>query len=567
MGIPSYYRYLIREYNDIVFDIKNGKYYFNHIDRLFLDLNCAIHPCAQKVMKDVEYIPSKRNSFEKKIINETIDYIIKLVEVVKPKELLYISIDGVAPRAKMEQQRQRRFKSIKEKNEIYKIKSKYQNSENKHSWDKNAITPGTTFMHKLNNELKHFIMYNKLFENLKVILSSSNVPGEGEHKILGHIKETKNNYVDAIYGLDADLIMLSMVTHKPNIYLLREALHFGKGIDVKDVDFLYLNIDKLREYLIIELSKNIEGNFNSREFKENLLSDYIFICFLAGNDFIPHSPAISIKDKGLEMLMELYTKIYNKYGEHLTQKKKINHRFLKELFRELLNIEEDIFISIRNKRSKYYVNLNRCETPEERELEEYNRFPMFHRELERFVKLGDKGWKRRYYEHCFHKKEIDHICKNYLESLVWTYHYYFDSCISWDWYYCFLHSPSFEDVFNYMHKHGDINNHIKFKKSRPYKPFEQLMTVLPSASSHLLPKQYETLINNNDLRIIEYYPTNFRVDTLNCNFMWQCPSILPKIDDKYLLNILREYKHTKDENVRNKNTDIFTNFIQEKNPS
>jgi len=563
MGIPSYFRYLIKEYGDIVFDIKYIEH--DHIDRLFLDLNCAIHPCAKKIMDNVHYDPLKNNSFEKKIIRETINYIKKLVELVNPTELLYIAIDGVAPRAKMEQQRQRRFKAVKERRDIQKIKSKYNKNIDTCSWDKNAITPGTQFMHVLGEELKHFVMYDKLFQNLKVILSTSNVCGEGEHKILNHIRNDTKQYIDVIYGLDADLIMLSMATHNPHIYLLREALHFGKGIDVGDVDFLYLDINRLREHLLQHLSININGNFDDYEFRRNLINDYIFICFLAGNDFVPHSPTISIKDKGLELLIDIYTKIYNLHGKHLTNTDEllINHRFLQEIFRELLSVEESIFRDIEKKRARYRVYLNKCETPEERELEKLNRFPMFHRQLEKKVKLGQEGWNKRYYKYCFNKTmdEKNDICKNYIESLLWTFKYYYNGCPSWHWYYCHRHSPAFEDLYEYMNVVGDLNT-ITFNKAKPYKPFEQLMTVLPPASAHLHAKEYQKLIRKNDIRIVEYYPTDFKVDTLHCNFMWQCTSILPKIDDKHLLNVLRQYKHTKKEMERNKNVDIFTNFIK-----
>ena len=172
MGIPSYFGHLIRNYKDIVFRLQDSKYNFDSVNRLFFDLNCAIHPCAKKVADNNEYNPILQNRYEQKIINETIQYIRDIINVAQPDTLVYIAIDGVAPRAKMEQQRTRRFKSIKEKATIRDIKSQYDKDyKNTPQWDTNAITPGTVFMEKLADKLREFITYDKIFENLKVILS------------------------------------------------------------------------------------------------------------------------------------------------------------------------------------------------------------------------------------------------------------------------------------------------------------------------------------------------------------------------------------------------------------
>jgi 5'-3' exoribonuclease 2 len=76
------------------------------VDNFYVDMNGLIHPSVNP--KD-ENIPPPRN-FEEQCQN-LYNYIDKVMNIVRPKKLLYLAIDGVAPRAKMNQQRSRRFRA------------------------------------------------------------------------------------------------------------------------------------------------------------------------------------------------------------------------------------------------------------------------------------------------------------------------------------------------------------------------------------------------------------------------------------------------------------------------
>ena len=144
-----------------------------------------------------------------------------------------MAVDGVAPRAKMNQQRGRRFRSAKEAelNEK-KAKDRGEKLPDEVRFDSNCITPGTPFMVRLQEQLKYFvnnkISTDGLWRQCKVILSGHETPGEGEHKIMDFIRHEKSlpgydpNTRHCLYGLDADLIMLGLCSHDPHFSLLRE---------------------------------------------------------------------------------------------------------------------------------------------------------------------------------------------------------------------------------------------------------------------------------------------------------------------------------------------------------
>ena len=215
MGIPLFFKTMSSKYDNIVLDDIT-----NNNNALFFDLNCLVHPCARRIVE--HFYTKDKTKLESKICIEVNCYIKKIVEIADPK-FIYIAIDGVAPFAKMTQQRTRRFKTILEKKEINTIKKK-EGMEETNQWDTNAISPGTEFMKKLSLSINQFINTDMIFSNIDVIFSDSSEPGEGEHKILQFIKLNKVPGNIIVYGLDADLIMLSLTCGKDNIYLLREQI-------------------------------------------------------------------------------------------------------------------------------------------------------------------------------------------------------------------------------------------------------------------------------------------------------------------------------------------------------
>jgi 5'-3' exonuclease len=158
-------------------------------------MNGIIHPCSHP-----ENGPKPRNEAE--MFNNVFAYVDRLIAITKPQKVVYMAIDGVAPRAKMNQQRSRRFATAKESLDLkmreQKIYSEYnipQPGEAPESFDSNVITPGTEFMSRLSKALQFYIMErtqsHKNFKHLKIVFSDASVPGEGEHKLLDFIRSIR----------------------------------------------------------------------------------------------------------------------------------------------------------------------------------------------------------------------------------------------------------------------------------------------------------------------------------------------------------------------------------------
>ena len=225
----------------------------------------------------------------------------------RPSHLLYLALDGVAPRAKMNQQRARRFCSAREAGESDAAKQSLGIPVNSDRWDHNQITPGTPFMDRLAKFLRVYVAKRQrlggpLWRNLVVVIDDASSPGEGEHKIIEYLRRWRASPAyspddwHAICGQDADLIMLSLALHEPRICVLRERVEPPQKkkrggrpaavVDEEDKGLDVLRLDRLRQYLLFEFAIPLgqPGVLPFAFHLERLIDDFIFLCFFVGNN-------------------------------------------------------------------------------------------------------------------------------------------------------------------------------------------------------------------------------------------------------------------------------------------
>lgn len=433
MGVPALFRWLSQKYPKIISQVieeKPGEVDGQEIpvnmagpnpngeefDNLYLDMNGIVHPCSH---------PEDRPppSTEEEMMLAIFQYTDRVVNMVRPRKLLLIAVDGVAPRAKMNQQRSRRFRSAQEaarkdedKEEFLKMLKSQNNGvvhedatamAQKKTWDSNAITPGTPFMDTLAASLRYWCAYkfntDPAWEKVKVIISDATVPGEGEHKIMEFIRSQRSspehdpNTRHVMYGLDADLIMLGLATHEPHFRVLREDVFFQeskartchicgqkghiaeackgeakqkegdsgeKDKALTDKPFIWLHVSILREYLEAELYVP-QAPF--RFDLERALDDWVFMCFFVGNDFLPHLPSLDIRENGIDTLIAIWRDNIPLMGGYVTKDGHVDLERAQFILDGLAKQEDAIFRRRRQTEERRDANAKR------RKLEEQNR--------------------------------------------------------------------------------------------------------------------------------------------------------------------------------------------------
>jgi 5'-3' exonuclease len=538
MGIPSYFSYIVKNHPDII-----KKYVRDclKVDNLYLDCNSIIYDAYAKMNSEkiTENIAST-------IISRVISKIEEYITIINPSNTIIIAFDGVAPVAKLEQQRSRRYKSWYQ-NEISRS---IFNKTKPDIWNTTAITPGTKFMKDLNDKCSNYFSQGNVQKwNIKnIYVSGSNQVGEGEHKLFDFIRKFPKKHeteISVIYGLDADLIMLS-INHlpiSPNIYLFRETPHFIQSIDnsLEPNENYFLDIPELSKAVISYMNNEVPVENDKQK---NKIYDYIFLCFFLGNDFLPHFPAVNIRTGGVDKMLNAYRATIGKTNENLTDGKVIYWNNVRQVVQYITNLEETFIKNehkSRDKKERYGMSQT---TPEEK-FKVFESKPIYERDMEKYINPFKPCWQDRYYKSLFGiKSDSDgqqrkEICINYLQGLEWTMKYYTSGCPDWRWHYKYNYPPLLEDLIKYIPVFS--TSFIKDATFNPVNELVQLCYVLPRSSLNLLPeKLYNSLLQN--------YPNWYRNDCefvwAYCKYFWESHINMSDIDIDELEAFVKHYYET-----------------------
>lgn len=521
MGIPSYFKHVVKKHRNILKKYTSSKTADILIDNFYMDCNSVIYDSFRELPKNCKDI-------EKELIKQTCIKIEEYINMINPSKSVMIAFDGVAPVAKLEQQRNRRFKTQFVKNITAELGVKQEEAE----WSTASITPGTKFMEILASGTKRYFSM-KRFNKLKVIVSASDEPGEGEHKIYAYIRNNTNHKSEstAIYGLDADLIMLTLnhLRNADKLYLFRETPHFIRSFDKSlDPNETYLlDMPLMAECLTDELNN---GDDIKNESQKQRMFDYIFICFFLGNDFMPHFPALNIRTEGIDRIMSAYKQTLAESG-NLTTRDNIVWKNVRTFIRILAEKEHEYIEKEHGIREKQSKNIKYRKPREGESYEElhFNNIPMLERKKEEYINPYEEGWQKRYYKVLFDgemcKEHTKNLCINYLEGLEWTFKYYTTGCADWGWHYKYEYPPLLTDLLDYV-PYFDVEL-ISKNSNQPLPPLVQLSYVLPSSMSELLPVNVRKSLYTD---YPEWYNEEYSFEWSYCKYFWECHAKLPEID-------------------------------------
>jgi 5'-3' exonuclease len=452
-----------------------------------------------------------------------------LIALYDPQDNFIICFDGVAPVAKLQQQKQRRFRPSSLPESV--------------KFNTSSITPGTEFTDYIEKAMKGWLEKNKKkFKfHLNIVYSGFKVPGEGEHKIFQlfrdeeFVKSYDKSKNTVIVGKDADLVVLSVLSGIDNMYM------------VKDENQV-LHIDELRNSILEGLS--FEGSYNNRTFK-----DFAILVTFAGNDFLPTFPFFPGTDKMINFTFDIYRKL----GKHLVdEKNNLNlenfKKFLTLIDERDYELYEEVYktkLSFPIKEIKNYCGykagnffmVDKNKFSKSWYMKEFS--PKDPEGLFDVVKPDQR-------ELIYDEDDINKMCENYVSCIQWNLYYYIsgENFINKMFFYKYKHLPMLHDIIKYLNllpsNRTIISNASDKQNEFTVTSLHQLILVLPQFSLELIPEKY--LEEYGKVECLN--PEMYNIDMEGVSQPWMSHPIIPNVNPRLVSYVLKDTKFGKYKNEK-----------------
>jgi len=374
MGIPQLFSRIVQDNPELIqAPIQARKqthtFYLDYNALIYQVWHCiqgAEHPDARKAWGEAEW--------RAYLIEQVVEYTADLIAWVNPTHRAVICIDGPVPRAKIEQQRQRRFKlpwtRAYEKALFTNAKPANEDPQPmadgvRPVFDTAQITVGTPFWGAMVEALVQAVKKGQMtpqrrhnggilpmnpdgmgqVTHVEIEIQDAQTRGEGEHKIISQLLAHPTKEQVLIYGLDADLLLLTLRASlvSPNLAILRESTSQRADQEAQtsrlpkwQTPFFWVDIPRFRGCWVQRVHTLAQEAASPRQQKnkqpphknqhqqqqqhqqfqpkqnpaqwtqESLIADAMVLYCFAGNDFLPQQPSVDIQEGGIDNLWRTY---------------------------------------------------------------------------------------------------------------------------------------------------------------------------------------------------------------------------------------------------------------------
>lgn len=500
MGIPSYYKKLADTIKGLI-----GRTYEGKASALYFDFNCLIYHCARRQNSSLPPYPGydRNTEWETLLLEEIVKYVVQVWQMANQPPEVFLAIDGVVPMAKIKQQRLRRFKSVW----LTEEEKKEGTRENVASWDTNCITPGTSFMKRLTARLQTLCEKHKHWS-----VSGADEPGEGEHKVMAKLRAREASQDPVlVYGLDADLILLTMLNAKSPAYLVRETSEMGVVVldSMGKEELSFFSLEILKKTLPSELD----------------LPSYIAGMSLLGNDFVPHSLTVKIREDGHALLVRTLQALLHSGMSLVTHENGVsilNEDALYYIFQEWAKDEDRRALMNFKKKLQMRGRVQQC--LDTKPLEWMAEKGLVYKQGDQWTIRNE--WRDTYHKEwlqCPHPSDTSRVCAEYVYGLQWVLDYYTGQRpVNLQWCFSRLIPPLWSDLKDYLER--DHPEDLNIASSDPIQAAEQLAMVLPAQSWHFVE---DPALRSLPRLLPQFWPSSFQFFSAGRLHMWECEPLLP----------------------------------------